>query len=932
MFVQAQRFDYNQEYADPTANPGSFPPQVAGYAPNLRQSRRHNHTMIAPLLTTKLYIPPPRSGLVARPRLIERLDEGLGQGHILTLIAAPAGFGKTTLVAEWLYSGYKNISPQSIAWLSLDEGDNDPTRFFAYLVAALQQIDASLGRATLDLLESPQPPPPDSLIAMLAGNIAALATPFILILDDYHLIHEIAVHNAVALLLDHQPMQMHLILITREEPPIPLPRLRARSQVTEIRERDLRFTADQAAVFLNNTMRLSLPAEIIATLEARTEGWIAGLQLAALALQESPEAARAQALISNLGGSRYVMDYLLAEVMEQQPEAVRRFLYQTCILDRLCAPLCNAVTGLQNSQAMLEQLDGANLFIVPLDQQRQWYRYHQLFAEALRAKLAPAEREELHQRATSWYEAQNLPAPAIHHALAYASTNGDYTQAARLVRQAADAALHSGSLLTLRAWLEALPTERLRADGALATYYGWVLALTSELSRAEDYIHAAEQRLGQSGQPELGLLQALRGFVALLDRQEYAAAIQAASSALQTLRQDQPRWRIIALWVLAEAQERTQAISQAIATLREAAKTSRKAGNQIFAVVAENSLASALNLCTQRQEAIAVCKQAIQRYSDSAGQPSPVAAPLYSRLGMLHYEANQLELARQCHEQALALGTQLPFAPYLAFAHGLAAATLHAQGQSTSALDALQKAYQTALHSGYSDAEGFLAWEVNIRLKQGELALAGQWAERAKLTPQDTLEYLRVETHLTYCRLLLAQDRLEQANTLLNRLEHFTREYGQTRWLITIHILQAIAADKLKDHSTARDYLARAVQLAAAEEYFRAFLDEDELVIALLPAVKQAAPLFVKQLLGHAGITQPKQAASQPLIEPLSQRELEVLRLITAGLSNQEIANKLVITPGTVKRHINNIYGKLGVSSRTQAIAKAHALRLLSTD
>ena len=917
--------------------------------------------MTTRLLTTKLYIPPPRPGSVPRPRLVQGLDEGLRQGRRLTLVSAPPGFGKTTLVSEWVGRGQRPVG-----WVSLDEGDNDPVQFLNYLLAALQQVDDRIGQTARGLLQSPQPPPPQGLVTLLINDIGAVGAALTLVLDDYQLITSPSVHQVVQFLLEHQPPALHLVMISREDPPLPLPRLRARGQVTEMRERDLRFSAEEAAAFLKQTMGLDLSPEAVTALETRTEGWIAGLQLAALALQEGQDAARAEAFAAAFtGDDRYVMDYLVAEVLERQPEATRAFLRPTAILDRLTAPLCNALTGREDGQAMLDQLSGANLFLIPLDHRREWYRYHRLFAEVLRATLDPGEQMRLHRGAAHWHEAHGLMSQAIQHALAYASASGDpstgspvrasqaqpapwpggqdgltaspgagqaLADAERLIRLAAEDTLGSGGVLTVRAWLDALPEARVRSDGELATYQGWALALTGEMARAEEYAKAAETSLRQvqAAPMSLGKLLLLRGFIALLVHRDYEQALELTTSALAMLQEDRSHWRVIGLWAQAEALERTRPIGEAIDAWREARRIGRALGDQIFVVVVEASLASALQYHGQRQEAIAVCQEALARYTDGLGRTLPIAGLICSRLGMLHYEAHQLELARRCHEQALALSQQLGLEGSLISSHGLAAPTLYAQGETGAALEALHQATQFAAQTGLSDADWSLAWEVNIRLKQGDLPFALQWAERAGLSPDVEPDYLRMEAHLAYARLLLAQGRLSAAQTWLARLERFTQERGFYRWLITVQIQQALVAERSGDQPAARSYLARAVQMAAPEGYVRAFLDEDARAIAMLPAVRHVAPLFVAQVLDYAGVPGPRRDIStQILLEPLSQREIEVLRLIAAGHSNQEIAQALIISVGTVKRHINHIYAKLDVTSRTQASVKARELRLL---
>lgn len=882
--------------------------------------------MESPLLSTKLYVPPPRPNLVARPRLVEHMEAGLHQNHRLTLISAPPGFGKTTLIGEWVGEGSRPI-----VWLSMDEADNDPVRFISYLVAAFQQVDASIGQATQLALQSPQMPPVQGLATPLINDIIATGKTLTLVLDDYHLISSLAVQQVLEFLLEHQPPSMHMIISTREDPPLPLTRLRARGQLTEIRERDLRFTAEEAATFLNQTMGLSLSGEAIQALETRTEGWIAGLQLAALALQQGRD--DPESFVATFTGSdRYIMDYLVTEVLGQQPEEMRTFLHQTSILDTLTADLCDALTGRQDSRRILDRLEGANLFLFPLDHHREWYRYHRLFAEFLRMSLGREEHKSLHQKAMYWYEEHNLMEQAIRHALAYTKLSGDLDPAERLIRLAAETTLLGGSLITLRGWLDALPDTRVRACGELATCKGWMLAFTGDSASVEEYASAAEEAFKQVDTPPAsrGKLLLLRAFVASLSRQDYETAIASSAGALEALGSDHLHWQVIAYWIMAESLERTRNIAEAIDAFRKAQQVGLALGSHIFTSIAEGSLALSLNTHGLRREALQVCEDALERYTDDLGRHSPMACMIFIRLGLLAYEANQVDLSRHYYEQALDLSEKLALGTNLTYIYGMLAPTLYAQGETDAALDALQKAYPIVTQTGYLEVDWFLGLEADIRLKQGEIAFVRRWAEAADLSPGDEPQYMQIEQHMVYARLLLVEDRLADAQRWLAALERFTQERGLFRWLITTHILQALLAERMGDRAAACDYLSQALQLASPEGYFRAFLDEDRQVITLLSEVRHVAPDFVGRLLDFTRLSSAGQGRpAQPLDEPLSERELEVLGLIASGLSNSDIAQKLFITVGTVKRHINNIYGKLEVASRTQAMVKARELHLI---
>ncbi len=883
--------------------------------------------MVSPLLSTKLYIPSLRPNSVPRPRLIEQLEGGLRRNRRLSLISAPPGFGKTTLISEWVRG-----TDRAVGWLSLDEEDNDPAPFLSYLIAALQQVDASIGQTIQPSLRSAQLPPFEGLVTPLINDIVAVSKAFMLVLDDYHLITSPPIHQIVAFLLEHQPPQMHLVISTREDPPLPMARLRARDQMTEVRERDLRFTGEEAAAFLRQTMGLTLSAEAVEALEARTEGWIAGLQLAALALQKEEDSAEGF-IAAFTGDDRYIMDYLIAEVLGRLPERTRTFLRETAILDRLSPSLCDAVTGREDSRVILEQLETSNLFLITLDNRREWYRYHRLFAEMLRLTLGRERQARLHQRAMQWYEAHRFTSQAIQHALAYGQASGDLDDAERLIGLAAARTIGRGALTTVRGWLDALPDECIRSRPELAISKGWLLSIDGEMAQAEEYASAAETALqGVEEQPDArrGELLLLRGFIALLGHQDYTQATRLATDALELLPEDDAYWRVIALWVMAEAQERTGPVTHAIDSFRQAQRVGHALGDQAFTVTVDQALAAALNHHGQRREAVRVCEEALARYTDDRGRVAPLAGLILSFLGTLYYEANQLDLARQYLDQGLEYAGQFGIAAYLVPAHGFRARMLYAVGEVDAALKSLHLAQQAAGRTGVTSTSWLLAHEADLRLRQGDLSFALYWAESAGLSPDDTPDYLQLDSHLAFARLLLARKRLDEARRWLARQESFIRERGLNRWLITVSILQSLVEERSGEHKAACELLSRAVGIAAPEAYIRAFLDEDSQVLTLLPDIRQAAPRFVDELLIHSYGQPPARGRTpQPLVEPLSERELEVLDLIAGGLSNAEIAARLFIAVGTVKRHINNIYGKINVTSRTQAIVKARELRLI---
>jgi LuxR family maltose regulon positive regulatory protein len=878
--------------------------------------------MSAPLLTTKLYVPPVRPELVPRPRLVDRLDAG-ADGK-LTLVSAAAGFGKTTLVAEWL-----SRVERPCTWLSLDEGDNDPVRFLTYLIAALQKVDENIGLAAKSLLGTPQLPPIESLMTLLINDLAATPQPFVLVLDDYHVIGTESIHGAVEFLIEHHPLQVQVLLVTRQDPPLPLPRLRVRRQVIEIHEEDLRFTADEAGDFYRQALGLDLEPEIITALEARTEGWIAGLQLAALSVRGRP-AERIAEFVGRFGGShRHVIDYLAEEVLAQQSDEIRDFLCQTSILDRLTGPLCDAVTGRSDSKEILRQLEQANLFLIPLDDQRAWYRYHRLFADFLRTELDAEAQAALHRKASRWLVAHDLLPEAVKHAL----VSDDLDQAARVISLASAEAFRSGSFATLQGWLDALPQERLRDDSELATYQGFLLFFTGRTGQVVAYADAAERSLSPDAMPSSrGRLLSLQAHLALCNDAPDATA-RLSREALACLDASDTVFRNLTLNVLGQVLESKGDLVAAADVYREAAHNARKIGNEIGALVVLTNLVFALNELGRRKEALAVCQQAVAEAATRSGRPAPVSEGIYLAWSLLSYEANELEQARAQVTRALDLAEQANMVDGVLWGRYILARVHLASGHLDEARQVAREGRQYATHLDVYEGkrEWFAAVEAQANLQAGDLAAAALWAEAAGLSPDDTPTYWDELVYPAYVRLLLAQDRLEDAQTLLGTMEGAARAGHRRRKLITIYLQQALVHRARGHTEQAVARVENALDLAAAEGYRRAFLDEGPAIVTLLRRVRHLAPGFVDQVLAAASAEQGGQPSprGQELVEPLSERELEILRLIAAGRSNPEIADQLYLSLNTVKWHAKNLYGKLGVGSRIEAVARAQELGLL---
>jgi LuxR family maltose regulon positive regulatory protein len=895
----------------------------------------------------------------------------------LTLIAAPAGFGKTTLIAAWLAARSaefsvlsskftdptptQNSKPKTqnlkAAWLSLDDDDNDPVRLLTYLIAAMQTIDPAIGRAALTFLGAPQLPSFTTLLTLLINDLASLPNRIVLVLDDYHVVTNAEVHTAISFLLDHLPSQIHLVMTTRDEPPLPLARLRVRGQVHELHLHDLRFTVEEAAAFLTHTMGLAMTVEEVQTLEQRTEGWAAGLQMAALSLLGSARAHGASAITRAVnafgGGHRYVIDYLAEEVLQQQPAEIRAFLRQTAILDRLCAPLCDAITGQQDSQTILAYLEQANLFLIALDDERRWYRYHTLFADFLRTEVPDPERRALHHKASAWYEAHGFVADAIKHALAA----HDMAAAARLIRSSFEAMAKVGEFTTLLSWLNTLPEELVRTDSDLSCHKGWVLYLRGQIDAAEGYAAAATAQQPPDASPlQQGMLLAFRAFLAI-NRGEPARAVQLAQAALTLLGDTESFFRTTALSHLGQALRLTGDRQAAIQTLRQAVRLGQHLEHHLITLEALGYLAPLLYMQGQLREALTLCQHAADQYRDTRGNPLPMAGLVHVPLGFLYYETDDLDRAQYHLEAGIALCQQLGTV-YSTLVGLRTLARLHyARGNLDAAWATLAAARQLAAQSENRQRIRLVsAVTAELQLREGQVAAAA----RTLADPSDAADTRSQHETLTYAHLLLAQGHAHAAQRALEQFEETARRQGRSGSLIAIYLVQALAEQALAHPTAARERLEQALILAVPDGYRRVFLDEGPAIAALLPQARDVAPTFVASLLDAfpvqdeetrrqgdgeimrhetgdkrqgAGLQSPvsslRSPVSESLVEPLSEAELKVLRLVASGLSNREIADRLVITVGTTKWHLNQIYGKLHVRNRTEAVALARQLQLL---
>jgi LuxR family maltose regulon positive regulatory protein len=894
----------------------------------------------SPLLATKLYIPHPRPDLVARIRLTERLSEALGTQCRLTLISAPPGFGKTTLLSEWI----SRVACPA-AWVSLDEGDNDPVRFWAYIIAALKLILPDVGDHALALLQSPQQSPIESVLIVLINEIASVPNTFVLVLDDYHVIETLSIHNALAFLLDHLPPQMRLIIAGRADPPLPLARLRARGQLIELHAVDLRFTPEETATFLNQVMGLNLSTRDIAALEAHTEGWIAGLQLAALSMQGREDIASFIAAFT--GSNRYIFDYLVEEVLRNQPADVQTFLLQTCLLDRLCGPLCDAVTGRVGSQAMLTVLEQANLFTIPLDEERRWYRYHHLFADFLQSRLNETQPEvtpSLHRRAADWYEQNGLPAEAVIHALAAQ----DIERAARLIEQAADIMLRHGEVATLLSWLDALPEQLVHSRPQLCLHRAWALVSTGQLNTVESLLQDAERGL-QTCPPtdEIAIMRneatVIRA-VAAFAQQDMPRAIELGRQALKLMPTDGLSIfrRSLTVMILGSAYRLSGNVTAAKQTLADAIAISQTGSAALIAIASICNLAMLEMMQGHLHQAAETFQQALKLATQYSAQSLPTVGMAYVGMGDLLREWNDLDGAtRQLVDGIELLGKQWDIGSLFADGYIPLARVKQAQGDAAGVLDVLQKAEQLARKLNWTLlVEQVAAYRARAQVLQGDVEAATLWAQGRGLGIEDELSYLHEAEYLTWVRVLITQNKPLEATRLLSRLLRAAESGGRTNSVIEIMALEALAHRACGDTAQALAVLERALTLAEPEGYVRVFVDEGEPMRLLLQRIKaEDGTLRVKEYFGHllaafekrptSADLHPSALTLQPLVEPLTEREIELLPLIASGLSNQEIAEKLYVTVGTAKTHLRNIYRKLGVKSRTQALARAKEMGLL---
>ncbi len=896
----------------------------------------HGGAVAGPLVYAKLRAPAAGPGHRERSRISALLDRGLEDGARLTLLSAPPGYGKTVAVVGWLQS--RGVA---CAWLSLDPADNDLARFTRYLMAAMRAARPDIGDAAEGLFGPGVSPSIDLVGATLLDEIAATDNPFVLVIDDYQLVTIEPVHRLVRFVIERGPPFVHLVLLTREDPPLPLARLRAHGQLVELRADDLRWGRDEASTYLGG-LGASLAPPLVERLVERTEGWIAGLQLAAVSLRDRADPA---ALIDMFGGSqRFVFDYLADEVLGGVDEDLRTFLVRTSIAERFTAELGRELTGRTDADALLERAERANLFIVPLDAERRWYRYHRLFADYLRSQVGEDERRSLHERAADWFERMGFESDAIEHALAASSLD----RAVRLIERAARPAFESGEIAALLGWFEAVAADRVAQSPDLVSLHAWALFETGQIGAAVALAerHLASSRVRGPAEGRLLVLRALMATVTGPDAEDLA--IEGLG-----LVGDDPLFRSFGLLAAGLSGLARGEYMEAVTTLRVAYQTALQVGYPLAVLPAVSPLGQALALAGLRGEAETICRTVLAQQADEQGRPRPIAWPARVVLGMTRYEANDIVEARRELEAGFDAARRMGVGrPVLGWAISYLALVRLAFGDQDGAREALSTSRRDLRTTGM--ALPGLAGEIEARilLRQGDVAGAARWADRA--TPDappssPLLELVRRSMDTTIARVRLAQGSPDAARELLARTRAAQEASGAVADLISIGVLETACADAAGRRADALRTLEQAVELAAPGNYVRRFVDDGRSIAHLLPLVRAVAPAFVDTLIAaltaftafaavptetdsarpHVPTASVWQDADGRLLETLTARELDVLRLMAKGASNAAIAAGLTVSLGTAKWHVGHVLAKLGATSRTQALLRAQQVGLV---
>lgn len=905
----------------------------------------HEGALAEQILITKLQIPPLPPHLVPRPMLSQRLNATIQ--NTLTLLSAPAGFGKTTLLSEWA-----TCSPWPVAWISLDESDNDPVCFWDYLITALGRIQAGVGEHALALLHSQQTLPAEAVITVLVNAVAAVGQDFALILDDYHLITEPAIHQALLFLLNHLPARMHLLVASRTDPPFPLPRLRANCRLTELRAHDLRFTQQEVAVFFSRFTGLELSEEIVANLATLTEGWIAGLQLAAISAQSLPDIAAF--LETFTGNDLYIFDYLANEVWQKLPRAMQTFLLKTAVPERLSASLCDALTGQTNGQQILEQLEKTNLFIIRLDNQRRWYRFHHLFREFLHEHLyllSSDKVEELHIRACTWYEQNGLMNEAIHHAL----SAGDSLKAAALVMSAGQRLVEHNEMATLAQWLEALPDDLFSVLPRLCLLRGWLSIIGGQVLASQQWLQRAQQGIDKNDLSPLPHtaqeLAAITGELAILHSHvtiflgDIPRSLAWANQALSLIPEENLFLRSLGELNLGVASWLDDDIQAATKAMTRAESIGRTANNLYVRLMACCILVHIQMERAHLPRAMQLCQQGLQLAEEKKGEALSATAVLRITRGQLLYYWNDLEAADQALQEGIALCKRWQHHDLMIYCYTVMAQIKQAQGDFMSALEMAQLAEQAIQGNQphYWIASAISALQIQLALAQQNFALIEQWQQT------EMCSYITIFEQEALAQIALAQNQLERALTILGAVFQRAERSGRVGAMIDIRLLQAVTYQRQGATEQALRMFAHALSLAEPGGFIRPIIDAGfslkELLVSLVARAKagELAPYsvsltYIQRLIevfesvarlqiGQKAAPCLEQAEPEPSARlDFSRREVEIIQLLISGLSTQEVARHIIITENTVKWYIKSIYSKLQVHNRAQLVVQARKL------
>jgi LuxR family maltose regulon positive regulatory protein len=887
--------------------------------------------MSALILSTKINIPPLREDYAQRPRLLEQCAAGLARK--LLLVSAPAGFGKTTLLTAWIHHE-RQRSQVRFGWLSLDRADSTPARFWTYFIRALQIAVPQLGDAALGMLEASEQPPLENILTVLLNAIAAHDQPLALILDDYHLLDASAIHESLLFFLEHQPSHFHLVLATRIDPPWPLARLRARQQIAELRQSDLRFTDAEAAEFFHRSMQLHLPPEDVAALGTRTEGWIAGLQMAALSLQRQSDARAFVAAFTS--SDRYIFDYLLEEVLQQQTPDVQDFLLKTAVLDQMSHELCDAMLERDDGQDILAYLERANLFLIPLDHERYWYRYHHLFAQLLvsHGKKLGLDDAPYHRRASVWLEAHGLPAAALGHAL----QGRNFAEAARIAEDNALVMLGQGHLGTLAAWLDALPESLTQARPWLCVAHAWVTVYAGKVEITEQWLARAETRLREDDwDTEDGESRRIAGHIALIRsqvrglRNDHSHVLPLVKQALDLLPPEDRMGRIMA-YTLLGIDLRFEGAYDAAETALEHAVALAESQESNQATIFARCHMAALRVWRGHLTRAAQDFWRIIQDSRAGNVASSMICLAYQALSRIECEQNHLDEALETTRQGLTLAEQWGHGEFVLSGYIDLAEVLLAQGDRPGALELMA---QSRERSGDMVWPSWLeALDIKMQWSAGNLAAVSAWARdfEARQTTVE-LNLLNIAIYLMLTRAWMTGGRWPEARDLLHRVWDVVGATEMMKRKLEALILLALTYAGNQQSQKASEILEEALALAEPEGYVRVFLDEGPGIVPLLQAIPLHSPWrgYARHLLAEYTRTDAVKYPAQPgdLIEPLSTRELEILRLLETSMDIQQIAAHLFVAASTVRTHVRNLYAKLGVGRRMEAIQRGKELGLI---